>query len=522
MKIDKPSLEVERKLAEYVGTFRYDPLGFVMNLFPWGQKGTTLADKKGPEPWQRDFLIEMGRHRQEQYWRKEMGLDRIPFQAAVASGHGVGKSALFAWITLFLMSTSPLCRGVITANTGTQLETRTWPELAKWLNLLLNKHWFVWTASSIYFAASPEDERKNYMVNATTVSEDNTEAFAGLHNETSAVLIGMDEASGIASKIFEVAEGAATDGEVFFVLFGNPTRPDGRFAEIFMEPERYPGWYRRHVDSREVSHTNKTVLEERIARYGIDSDYVRVRVLGKFPSKAYDGFISQGDLTLARTRECHHNSSAPLILGIDVARFGDDETVFFFRRGADARSIPIFRFRGLDTVEIARRAVQQMTRYRPDHVVVESTGPGAGVIDNLRAWGHRGIHGIHPGSKASDDQHFQNLRAEMWQKLSDAIHVDLCLPNEPELERQLVSIKYAFNGTANRLMLEAKKDLKDRGEPSPDLADALALTFALPFAKKEVRDARPGAGLRGMSDIDYDVLGFGMGRPPAEDAQWLG
>jgi hypothetical protein len=125
-------------LAEQIARYTRDPLGFVLAVFPWGKAGTTLANEKGPEPWQRDILERLG---------KGMLNTSEALRVAVASGHGIGKSALVAWIILWAISTMPDTRGIVTANTEGQLRTKTWPELAKWHRLAVNAHWFVYTAT---------------------------------------------------------------------------------------------------------------------------------------------------------------------------------------------------------------------------------------------------------------------------------------------------------------------------------------------------------------------------------------
>ncbi|MFN3612781.1 MAG: terminase, partial [Tepidimonas sp.] len=242
------------------------------------------------EDWQAKILRDMGEHIRENATLSGIGLDMDVWRSATTSGHGVGKSALVAWIIYFLMSTRRDTRGVVTANTQNQLEGKTWPELAKWHNLAINKHWFTWTATQFYFSQYDEDRRKNYMVEALTVSEQKTEAFAGLHNEGKTVFAVFDEASGIFPKIWEVVDGALTDGDAFFFAFGNPTRPDGEFADCFDKHKHMYHLY--EVDSRSVSHTNKKALQDIIEKYGADSDEARIRVYGKFPRMSYNGFIS--------------------------------------------------------------------------------------------------------------------------------------------------------------------------------------------------------------------------------------
>jgi hypothetical protein len=493
--------DTERELAQNIARFYYDPLGFVMFVFPWGQPGTPLANKDGPEKWQAELLVELGKHCIENKHRKDLGLDYIVWRSAVASGHGVGKSALVAWIIYWIMSTRLNARGVVTANTGNQLETKTWPELSKWHGMAINRHWFQWTAQTFFFAQYPEDKRKNYMVNATTVSEENTEAFAGLHNEGSAVFVIMDEASGISEKIYEVVDGAVTDGEPFVFCFGNPTRPSGPFHSAFTKDA---GLYTflKHVDSRDVRHTNKNAIEDIIRKYGIDSDVVKYRVLGQFPSRSFDGFISPADVHDATIRELTGDTGAPLILGIDVARYGDDSTVFCYRRGRDARSLRWLRFNGMNTTQVTEIAAKEIAKYKPDAVIIESIGPGVGVIDQLRARNIKVIE-VHPGSAADKFEVFANKRAEWWDRMRTWLREHGCIPEDPELFTQLTEILYKIGEKTGKQQMEDKADMKGRGLSSPDKADALALTFATTVNRRANSGANPNRGQ--LANMDYDV-----------------
>lgn len=505
--VHKIAPDVEQRLRDLIAQFRYDAYGFVMAVFPWGVKGTSLAHKVGPEPWQADLLHDASRHAIENANRKAMGYDYLVGRFTTASGHGVGKSALVAWLILWLMSTRQDTRGVVTANTAGQLQTKTWPELGKWYNMAIHKHWFTWTGSALFYALYPEDKVKNWKVDALTVSPENTEAWAGLHNETGTVFVIFDEASGIDKGLWGVAEGAFTDGEPWFFVFGNPTQPDGSFADTHLaDPNNR--WSKRNVDSREVSHTNKAHIADLIeANGGTDNDYIRIRVLGQFPTKAYDGFISPHDVTAAQQRELHVDTGVALTMAIDVSRYGDDETVFAFRQGNDARSIPWVTRRGLSTVEVAAVAVELAQKYRPDAIVIESVGPGAGVIDVLRSWNYAVIE-VHPGAPADKGKPFKNIRAQYWSVMRESIQERLCLPEtDGELFKQLTTIRYETVGSGETLLqMEAKKDLKARGFGSPDRADALMLTFIHKIKRRDTEaQARAGVGpSTRRAKIDYD------------------
>lgn len=507
------SPRTEAELAEAIGTYWGDPLGWVLFSYPWGEplladgSANPLAKKTGPEWWQAEILTQIGEHIRENRELTILELERIVWRSAVASGHGVGKSALVAWLVQFFMSTRRDTRIGVTANTQKQLEDKTWPELAKWHKLLINRHWFTWTATSYYFSQYPEEERKNYMATAMTVSEQNTEAFAGLHNEAGTVVILFDEASGIAPKIWEVAFGALTDGEGFFFAFGNPTQPDGEFADCFDKYKHM--YYTRNIDARTVTHTNKQSLNDIIIRYGVDSDQAKIRVYGQFPTQSYNGFISQQSLEDAYERELVPDSQAGLIMAIDVARFGGDEIVFGFRQGRDARSRKQIAFRFKSTTQIVKIAMDIIARERPDIVVIESTGPGAGVIDQLRDLGIK-VFEVHPGARAIEDKHYFNRRSEYFAKLQVGIAEWLCLDEEPVRHEQLVKLQYSLDRHEQRTRLEPKEEFMSRTRlQSPDRADTLALTFAVDAPRRDNALNRRATQPEGVESIhDYDPMEY--------------
>lgn len=496
---EKPNRNVEEQLAQTIAKFRYDAYGFVMTVFPWGEKGTPLENKKGPEPWQKRLLDDASEHARMNAVRQLMGLEMVAFRAAVVSGHGVGKSAVVAWINYWLMSTRMDTRGVTTANTGEQLETRTWPELAKWHQLALNKHWFTWSATGFVFSAYPEDRRKNYMLTAQTVSKERTEAFAGLHNEGGTIVIVFDEASAIEGNIWEVVEGAMTDGECFFFAFGNPTRPDGEFRECF---RKHKALYRQyHVDSRTVSHTNKHALQAIIDKYGADSDAAKIRVYGQFPDRSYDGFISESVFNNCVQRQCYPNNYEPLILGVDVAGMGDDSSVLYPRCGNDARSLPRIKMSKVEPEVLARRIAEWARRYEPDAIVMENIGPGQAVMAILKLWG---VHVIAvPVGAPSANLSFANVRMEIWDKMLSWMVAGGCLPDDPELFNQATTIRYTLQGDTQKQQMERKKDMKARGLASPDDMDALALTFYAPVKKKSMKLNGPQG--RSSYATDYNI-----------------
>jgi len=269
---------------------------------------------------------------------------------------------------------------VITANTETQLKTKTWSELGKWFNLCwFAKDHFVLTATAL-LSKDPSRER-TWRIDMVPWSEKNTEAFAGLHNKGKRLLLIMDEASAIPDIIWETAEGALTDSltQILWLVFGNPTRNIGRFKECFAGGKHSRFWRSRQIDSRTVPVTNKVRLQQWIDAYGEDSDFVRIRVKGEFPRQGEMEFISATDVDSAMVREVTTSLSDPLSLGWDVARYGSAESVGAFRKGRDARTIPwIFR-RGISTVEAATEINKAYQELRPDGIAIDGGGVGGGV-----------------------------------------------------------------------------------------------------------------------------------------------
>jgi transposase-like protein len=290
--IDERTLD---ELAEFFAEFASKPLEFVLAVFPWGQG--ELASRTGPERWQTELLSRIG-----------AGLS--PSQAvleAVASGHGVGKSALVAWIILWAMSTATDTRGVVTANTETQLKTKTWAELAKWHRLFIGRELFKLEATSL-FSVDPE-HTKTWRVDMVAWSERNPEAFAGLHNQGRRVFMIYDEASSIPDIIWETSEGFLTDEntERLWLVCGNPTRSSGRFRSAFDDAR----WHTTQVDAREVSFTNKNQISAWADAYGDDSDFFRVRVKGVFPRVGSLEFISAFAVAEARQRDASTTLRSP-------------------------------------------------------------------------------------------------------------------------------------------------------------------------------------------------------------------
>lgn len=458
-------------LAQEISKYYDDPVGFVMFCYPWGEKGTPLEPwPEGPDEWQKRFLQTWGEG------IKRRGFDGVkavtPIQISVASGHGIGKSALTSWIIHFIMSTRPMAKGVVTAGKYAQLKDKTWAELAKWKKMAINGHWFEYHNSQGNLSYYHKDHKESWVVNGQAATKENADSFAGLHNAQSTPFYIFDEASAVPSEIYEVAMGGLTDGEPFMFLFGNPTRSTGYFADTFGKNRHR--WINWHVDSRTARMTNKELINEWVADYGEDSDFVRVRVKGQFPRVGDSQFISTEAVEMAMEREVEPNAADPIVIGVDVARFGDDQSCIAVRHGR--KLLEIRTFRELDLMSFSNKVIEAIDAYKPHTVFVDGAGIGAGVIDRLRQLSYRCIE-VQAGSRPFDPDKFTNLRAEMWWKLREWIEYADLPEDDQELLYDLTGIEYGYDERM-RVKLEKKSDMKKRGLPSPDKADALSVTFA--------------------------------------------
>lgn len=464
------------ELIEALARFSNDPLGYVYWAFPWGEPGE-LEDSYGPEQWQIDLLTQLG--------EGVISMNEA-VRLARTSGHGIGKSACVSWIILWAVSTFADTKGVVTANTETQLKTKTWAELAKWYRLCINREMFKMTATAL-FSADPEHE-KTWRIDMVPWSERNTEAFAGLHNQSKRILVIFDEGSAIPDVIYEVTEGALTDRntQIIWCAFGNPTRNKGRFRDMFPGGKFAHRWKTAAIDSREVSLTDKEQIAQWIRDYGEDHDFVRVRVRGIFPRVDAESFISYEVAVSAVNRDIPPQGGA-IVIGVDVGRFGDDPSVIYPRKGRDAKTWKPDILFGAGTMETAARVAEVFLRLNAAVVMVDSGGVGGGVVDRLRQlripvmevdFG-AGADGIN----VDDGTKYANKRAEIWGALRNWLPTgaisDVMVGDKTTLVDELVAPNFGLNGK-EAIQLESKKEMRRRGVPSPNCADALACTFAYP------------------------------------------
>lgn len=474
---------------ELIARYHRDPLGWARRAFRWGHGD--LAKHTGPRGWQADVMADIRNHLSNPETRFQ------PLQIAVASGHGIGKSALIGMVSNWAMSTCDMCRVVITANTETQLRTKTGPEVSKWFQRSISGWMFDVQATTIKETSPSAGD--GWRLDFATWSKTNTEAFAGLHNMGKRIVIIMDEGSAIEDIVWEVTEGALTDEdtEIIWLVCGNPTRNSGRFRECF---RRYRHrWVHKHIDARDVEGTNKKLHAQWAADYGEDSDFFKVRVRGQFPEAGAMQFINGADVDAAFGRHLRQEqfSFAPTIIGVDPAWTGDDELVIMLRQGLHSEVLATMPKNDND-VQVAALIARFETERKADAVFVD-LGWGTGIVSAGKAMG-RTWQLVSFAGKPTDIGYL-NKRAEMWGGIRQWLKEGGAIPPDETLRQDLIGpeILARIDG---RIALESKDDMRQRGIPSPNRADALALTFAYPVAKRGLSLAREAD----LVQTDYDVL----------------
>lgn len=465
------SASIQEQLLAAVAQHSRDPLAYAQGAYRWGKPGP-LQKAQGPRAWQRDILAAIRDHLN--------GPSRfLPLKIAVAAGNGIGKSALIGMVTDWALSTCGDSRVMLTAGKGEQLDSKTIPEVGRWVRAGITSDW--WEVLGRSIRAKQPGHDKTWRADFVTWSEENPDAFSGLHNQGRRIVIVFDEASAIADVIWDVTEGALTDQdtEIIWIAFGNPLRSTGRFAECF--GIRKHRWVTRQIDSRTVEGVNLEFLKQQVADFGEDHDWVRVHIRGEFPASGDLQFIPRDIVAAARKYRSQGHERMPKILAADIARFGDDQTVIGYRQGR--RAVILQKYRGVDTMQTAARISQEIENEAPDAVVVDADGLGAGVVDRLKQLGYGAkVTEFHGGGEPYDKAKYFNRRSECYSELRNQLKNGMEIPDLPELESELTGPEYYIT-EKGQIQLESKADMKKRGLSSPDLADMLMMTFAVQVAR---------------------------------------
>ena len=491
----KPGLTLDEQLAYKVKQFKEGPLGYVMFNWDWDNDPTIqmvelqepwrtrYGKEYGPDKWACEFLDQLGEEIRARGFKGKG--TAAPIRFSTSSGHGIGKSVLVAWLIMFILDTRPMSMGVVTAATGDQLKTKTWAELGKWHHKALTSHFWVYSNSRGNMSLkrrAPDAIANKWRCDAYTCKEENSEAFAGLHAAGSVPFYIFDEASGVPNPIWEVRYGGSTDGMPMSFDFGNPTRKSGYFYENTVGKFKHRHIIRM-IDSRSVAITNKIEMAKWAEDWGEDSDFFRVRVKGEFPNAATMQFIPDDLVDGAMIRSVPDQRHAPLLIGVDVARFGDNSTVICCRMGKDVKDFGFKEYKGLDNVQVAERVIEVVNEFkglgkRVDGIFIDGGGTGSGPVDILRRLGYNPID-CNFGKSATDHK-YRYMRDQCWGKMKDDLQY-IAIENNPRIRDELTQREYGFTLTG-KIQLESKEMMTKRGIASPDFADALALTYWMEVA----------------------------------------
>lgn len=478
-----PEEETELMAALWSPKIKNDPEAFVLFAFPWGQENTPLHKHKGPRAWQREILRDIKNHIAFTGSVNVFELLRM----ATASGRGIGKSALVSWLILWMLTTRIGSSVIVSANSESQLRGITWGELAKWSTMVINAHWWEISATRLAPAAwlaqlVERDLKKGtryWGAEGRLWSEENPDSYAGPHNHDGMMVI-FDEASGIPDAIWSVANGYFTEPvpDRFWFAFSNPRRNSGYFFECFGAKREF--WNTRQIDARSVEGTDPGEYSRIIQEYGEDSYQARVEVYGRFPASDEDQFIPTNLIDDAAKRSRYKDPTAPVIVGVDPARGGNDWTVIAVRQGRDI--IALKRYKDHDTMAVVGLVIDAIREYQPSLTVIDEGGLGYGILDRLTEQRYK-VKGVNFGWKSSRPAMYKNKRAEMWGDMKDWMKT-ASIPNDKQLKTALGSPMMKLD-SSGAMQLEGKKEMKARGLASPDEADAIAVTFAYRVANRD-------------------------------------
>jgi hypothetical protein len=455
----------DASLADEILGMYDDPYRFVLFAFDFGHGD--LAGWTGPDEWQTEFL-----KRLRDAIRNREPDD--PIRMVAKTGRGPGKTAMEAWLILWLMSTRPNFAGFATANTADQLSDKLWRELALWHGRAINKHWFTWTATRFYH----NDAKETWGVDALPWRENNPDALGGLHNAGRGQCAIVDEGSGIPAPIYDVIDATMTDPDSFVFVFGNPMRKSGRFYELFTRFAHR--WLGMTVDCRRAKAPNQKKIQQDIEDWGLDSDYIRVNVLGEFPKQDADTLIPLPLIESARERIVTDCERYKPVWGVDVARYGDDRSALTCRRHRKVEWRK--QWRGLNTMQLAGLIKNMWDESaeddRPCAIVVDVIGVGAGVVDRLREFDDLRdiVVALNVSESPAVKSKFHRLRDEMYWKGREWFEGLNVQCEDAEIGGELADVLYSFT-SAGQIKVEPKDDIKERLGRSPDVGESFLLSL---------------------------------------------
>lgn len=482
--LDKIVSEQERKRAtgtQVFAQYRDNPAQFaidVLGITPWSK--------------QVEILTAISQHK----------------KVAVRSGHKVGKTNSIAITALWWFSTRPTATVVLTSSTDTQIERQVWPEIRK---LYKNAKQPIGGEIMLSHQTGLRSDDGRRIFGISTNKTDNMGGYSG-----DELLFLADEASGIEDAIFQAIEGNLAADGTRLAMFGNPIRVTGVFHDAFHDKSEF--WHKIHVSSAHTPNviTGKNLIPGLAGRAWVAEKTVEyggpgcpeydIRVAGEFPKQGTNGVINSGDVEAAQQRWREPVATdGPLEIGVDVARYGDDETVIYARRGRFLYKPVVLR--SMDGIEVATEVVKRVRELRlaapgEEHtrhggaestikrpaevprVKVDVIGVGASAFDQLNRNHRDEVQAIAVNvAESSTTGEHSKLRDQLWFALRDWIREGGTIPDDGRLRSELTTPLYTFD-TQGRYKVQSKDDIKDKLRRSPDRADALALAVYSPVEFK--------------------------------------
>ena len=437
----------DNAFVEFLAEYADDPVNFCIEVLDFD-----------PLPWQADVmkLVAAGERR-----------------ISVRSGHGVGKSTAAAALMLWFLLTRYPVKIVVTAPTSAQLFDALFAEVKRRMKDMPDalRELIDATSDRVVLTASPTEA----FISARTSSKERPESLAGVHSEH--VLLVADEASGIPEEVFESAAGSMSTENACTLLLGNPVRTTGFFYKT--QTQLTDSWKTMRVSCEDNPLVSLDFMRDMAQRYGDASNAYRVRVLGEFPTIDDESYISMGLVEEAFERDVEPYSGSMSVWGLDVARFGTDASALVKRKGNVVYDIRTWR--GLDLMELCGAVNAEITAARfdekPDQILIDSIGLGSGVVDRLRELGLP-ARGVNVSESSAMKPEAMRLRDELWMLCREWLEDRDCkLPKDDKLKSELTTPRYGFT-SSGKVKIESKDEMRKRGQGSPDIADALCLTFA--------------------------------------------
>lgn len=472
-----------------------------------------------PDQWQDEFFAAAS-------MIAEPGLQLPKPRLVLKACKGPGKSFALSIVIWWWLMTRWHANTIAMSITEDNLRTNLWPELARVQQRSIALQMAFRHSAEQITAKKYEStwfcKARSFPQNADKTQQANT--LAGLHGRHPGVF--CDEMGDYPDGVVVAAEAifsTLVDGkpvEGILAGAGNPTRTDGPLYRVCMDPEHRKHWWVKEItsdplDPNRTPRVDKEWAQSQIDQWSRDSDFVKVNILGQFPSQQANKLLGPEEVSLAAARDINPRliEQEPLVMGLDVARYGDNESVLTRRKGL--QSFNQIKWRETDLMTLADQVVNEVLLHRPVAIFVDQTGLGGGLVDRLRQLGTPNVIGIDFGGSPGDIR-FNDRRSEMWWRMAEWVKKGGSIPNDVALRLELTSplFEWKITGKTTKFVLESKKDMRKRGVSSPDRADSLALTFAAPIyfqsGLMQVSDPRsfPSPGrIIGGTDDDWDPFG---------------